>query len=87
MMQDRGLVIALTAQAALQGAASSAALAEIAPRPVVAGVALASAMLAMGTAAYVAATKDPRQGTARRLDLGGPSGDDEGSGPPPTSRR
>lgn len=61
-MKNKGLVIALTMQAAIQGAASSAALAEIAPRPVVAAVSLLSAMLATGTAAYVAATG--RNGTS-----------------------
>lgn len=87
MMQDRGLIIALTVQAAMQGAASSAALAEIAPRSVVAGVALVSAMLATGTAAYVAASKDPSMSTRRHLDLAGRADDDGGSTSSPTPRR
>lgn len=55
-MHNKWLAIALSGQAAMQAAAASAALAEIAPRPVVAAVSLLSAMLASGTAAYVAAT-------------------------------
>ena len=56
-MAPRGLVIALVVQAAIQAAASSASLAELAPRVVVAGVGLLSAMLSSSTAAFVAAMK------------------------------
>lgn len=86
-MQDRGLVVALTIQAAVQAASASAALSDIAPHAVVSGAALLSAVLASGTAAYVAATKDPQASTARRLDLSGGAGDDEVSPVPPTPRR
>jgi len=57
MGAPRGLVIALVIQAAISAAASSASLAEIAPRALVAGVRLLSAMLSSSTAAFVAAMK------------------------------
>lgn len=57
--RDKGLIIALVAQASISAASGSALLAELAPRPVVAGVGLLSAMLSSSTAAYVALTQGP----------------------------
>lgn len=56
--RDRGLIIALVAQAAISAASGSALLAELAPRPVVAAVGLLSSMLSSSTAVYVAVTTD-----------------------------
>lgn len=53
---NRGLIVALCSQAAISAAASSAALASLAPEKVVAGVTLLNAMLSAGTAVYVALT-------------------------------
>lgn len=59
MRRNNGLIIILSAQAALNAGASSSYLAEITSRRVVASVALLSAMLSAFTAAYVAATRPP----------------------------
>lgn len=59
MKRNNGLIIVLCVQAALNAAASSTYLAEIASRRIVAAVALLSAMASAMTAAYVAATRPP----------------------------
>jgi Kef-type K+ transport system membrane component KefB len=64
--RDRGLIVALVAQAAISAASGSALLAELAPRSVVAGIGLLSAMLSSSTAVYVALTKE-RDTSAERL--------------------
>ena len=61
MRRDTGLVIALVAQAAVSSMAGSAALATIAPPTIIAGVTILNGMLASGTAAYVAATRESHQ--------------------------
>lgn len=53
---NKGLIVALCVQASVSAAASSAALASLAPEKVVAGVTLLNAMLSAGTAVYVALT-------------------------------
>lgn len=55
-MKNKGLVIALCAQAAISAAAGSSALASLADPRVVAGVTLLNGMLASATAMYVALT-------------------------------
>lgn len=57
--RDRGLIMALMAQAAISAASGSALLAELAPRPVVAAVGLLSAMMSSSTAVYVGLTQGP----------------------------
>lgn len=56
--RDKGLIMALVVQAAISAASGSALLAELAPRPVVAGVGLLSSMMSSSTAVYVALTKE-----------------------------
>jgi Kef-type K+ transport system membrane component KefB len=56
--RDRGLIVALVIQAAIQAAAGSALLTELAPRPIVAAVGLISSMLSSSTAVYVAVSRD-----------------------------
>jgi len=56
--RDRGLIVALVVQAAIQAAAGSALLTELAPRPVVAAVGLLSSMLSSSTAVYVAVSRE-----------------------------
>lgn len=87
MTARRALVLALVIQSSIQGAAGSASLAELAPRAVVAGVSLLSAMLSSGTAAFVAATRWERIGGKDALAVGGPIMDDGGSGIPPGQGR
>lgn len=61
--RDQGLIAALVVQAAISAAASSALLAELAPRPVVAAVGLISSMLSSATAVYVTASREGQTST------------------------
>jgi hypothetical protein len=55
--RDNRLIVVLCGQAAINAAASSQSLVEIAPPRVTATVALINAMLSSATAAYVASTR------------------------------
>lgn len=55
--RDNRLIVVLCGQAAVNAAASSQSLVEIAPPRVTATVALINAMLSSATAAYVASTR------------------------------
>lgn len=57
--RDRVLIILLMGQAALDTAATSAHLTELAPSWTVAAVGLVSAMMSSATAVYVVATREP----------------------------
>lgn len=58
MRRDTGLVIALVAQSVVSSVAGSAALATLATPHVIAAITILNGMLASGTAAYVAATRE-----------------------------
>lgn len=58
MRRDTGLVVALVAQSIVSSVMGSAALATLASPTVIAGITLLNGMLASGTAAYVAATRE-----------------------------
>lgn len=61
MRRDTWLVILLVSQSVVSSMMGSAALSQLASAKVIAGITLLNGMLASGTAAYVAATREAHQ--------------------------